>query len=198
MNNYIETLVRIMNSAGFLVQEVEDFGETADLYVHARVKAMGVPDDPRNYCTNIAVYVGADAVEVHRLGEVLSEDVRVISWSKYEPPVIAELLRTLFTDPLLHFPPHPELENAGTHAWYRQVRALLADYGKHYANVWWSVDDIVDADQEGLRPDWKTEKAAAFLTLVEDDVVAAMVQAGREELETLLTAYEDLPPWTGE
>jgi len=66
------------------------------------------------------------------------------------------------------------------------------EYERKYATIWWSIEDILDEDF-GVRPDdrrWTPERAARLLERVEDDLMDAMSQAGRDLLESEM-AYEE-------
>ena len=59
------------------------------------------------------------------------------------------------------------------------------EYEREFARMYWTIADILDEDF-GVRPDdrrWTPERAARLLERVEDDLMDAMSQAGREVLE---------------
>lgn len=82
-------------------------------------------------------------------------------------------------------PPEITLFDAETEAAQLKEAVREHEYEHKYAATWWSIADILDEDF-GLRPDdrrWTPERAARLLERVEDDLMDAMSQAGREVLE---------------
>lgn len=82
-------------------------------------------------------------------------------------------------------PPEITLFDAKAEAQQLAEAVREHEYERKYAATWWSIADILDEDF-GLRPDdrrWTPERAARLLERVEDDLMDAMSQAGREVLE---------------
>jgi len=78
-----------------------------------------------------------------------------------------------------------ELKQAMHEYFEHELREVIPDLVREFASISWTVADILDEDF-GLRPDdrrWTPERAARLLERVEDDLMDAMSQAGREVLE---------------
>jgi len=82
-------------------------------------------------------------------------------------------------------PPEITLFDAETEAAQLKEAVREHEVEREFARMSWTIEDILDEDF-GLRPDdrrWTPERAARLLERVEDDLMDAMSQAGREVLE---------------